>query len=59
MRQKVTYLKENNIAINIPLIKDFSVEDMEIIRGFVFGPFVRRILDVELPALPSNKNLEN
>lgn len=48
-RQKVTFLKENNIAINIPLINDISVERMEIMRGFIFGPFLRRILDVKLP----------
>ena len=52
MRQKITFLKETNIAINMPLIKDISVEKMEIIRGFIFGPFLRRILDVDLPVFP-------
>ena len=52
MRQKVTFLKETNISINMPLIKDISVERMEITRGFIFGLFLRRILDVELPVFP-------
>ncbi len=45
--EKMAYMKENNIIIEPLIVRDISVEKMEILKGFISAPMARKILGIE------------